>query len=274
MRKSTVIAALALLGATVAPGLFTSAVGAADGDVVVHLTDAYTYAADADMEHTVCLDDTLLAETTSGTTSGPFEVAPGTHQFTSYWGHGVDCADPAGETPEISATIELDGAAQTIVFYRSSDPETGYAGVDVYDDDPACVEAGAGNVVLRNAAHPNPVTVSFEDEEIGDLEQGVEWATAAEAGVVTDVVLDFEGAFEPTPVGDLEVVAGETTVWTVFGGEDGAIGVIEHTFTVGECEPEDEPTTTTVVPGEDPAPQPGDTARPAAPVSAQPSYTG
>jgi hypothetical protein len=268
MRRTAVLAALALLGALILPVVGSVSPAAAAGTTTFDVVNAYSYAAGHPFTYTVCLDGAVVATVDTTQSDGPFTHATGDAHLTVMNGSTSNCTID----PDLDTTITFPAGNATLMIYWP--PDSSITAV-VLANDTSCTDPGMGRLTFRNGAGfftgggrvdvwattPGGVdTKIFTDiapgeQQSADLAAGTYTDTrAVETGTTTSV---FDG-------GDAVVAEGKATNLYLYGGNDGSVGGFANSADLSVCAVA---TTTTTEP-------PTTTTVAAQPVVVAPAFTG
>ena len=268
MRRTAVVAMVALLGALAFPAIGTVAPAAAAASATYKVVNAYTYGAGSNRTLTVCIDGTIVTTLDTTHSDGPFTHAVGAGTITVFQGTVSDCS---GE-PDLSEPITFPSGTSTILLYLPS----GNLGLSaaVLPDDTSCTAAGMGRLTFRNGAGNGSTGPSVDvwgvtpggvdTKLLTDIAPGAQASVDLAAGTYTDTRAVLTGTTTTLFDGsDLDIVAAQDAQLYVYGGADGTIGGFEETADLTTCSV----ATTTTEP-------PTTTTTAAQPVEAAPAFTG
>ena len=270
MRRSAVLAALALLGALILPVVGSVNPASAAGTTTFDVVNAYSYAAGHPFTYTVCLDGTVVTTLDTTQSHGPFTHATGDAHLTVMNGSTSNCTID----PSLDTTITFPTGNATLMLYWPPDSELSAV---VLPNDTSCTDAGMGRLTFRNGAgfftaggHVDVwgKTPGGVDTKIfTDIAPGEQQSTDLAVGTYTDTRAVVTGT--TTVVfdgGDAVITEAQTTNLYLYGGNDGSVGGFANSADLSVCavattttttEP---PTTTTTVAAQ--------------PVVVQPAFTG
>jgi len=268
MRRTALMAMVALLGALAFPAVESVAPASAATNATYKIVNAYTYGAGTIRTLTVCIDGTIVSTLDTTHSDGPFTHAVGAATITVFQNTVTDCS---GE-PDLSEPITFPSGSSTILLYLPSG-NLGLSAV-VLPDDTSCTAAGMGRMTFRNGAGngttgpsvdiwgitPGGVDTKF----LTDVAPGAQASIDLAAGTYTHVRSVLTGT--TTTVfdgGDLDIVAAQDAQLYLYGGADGSVGGFAETADLTACSV----ATTTTEP-------PTTTTTAAQPVEVAPAFTG
>ena len=280
MRKIVplLIAVLAAAGLVTVTGISPVSAGAGGATTDVYAVHGLnlggqTAQADGGTNVTVCAGDTnpaLIADFEFGDIIGPVPVPTGSSlPLKVYAGAGVDCEAPGGATLLIDQTL-ASVPAGTVAVIATVDPPSQVRLLEILALDVACADAGNGRLTGAHFANAGSVDVLVNGGAAGSLVYG-EDLTADLPAATYSVQVDL-GATPIVGPANIPVTAGNNTIVYVVGnqeteGNTPVVPLIQN-LAIPTCEAGVSPTTTPPPPTTTP-PTPA-----AAPVAAQPTFTG
>lgn len=270
MKRVLLVGAALALALAITPT--TAGAGDAGSGMVTIVHDA-TYSVDDPFPVTLCLDGSVVDSSLEfGDILGPDSTPVGSYDVAIYIGADQACeGEPdIGGTLDVAAGDDVTAAA----IWTSEGP-----GLAVWPNDSSCYEADTSTrlTVRHGATTGGPVDVigtvdGTETTIVSALAEGDQATVDLPGGITATgaAVVPAGGGATLIDLGDLTLEEGTHYVVYAGGGNDGDAGVFIDPIAMEPCET---PTTTTTAPDDDVDADAAE-APAAAPVAAQPTFTG